>query len=33
MFFVTTLGLSLALIFALRLYERRFTTQERTAER
>jgi len=33
MFFVTTLGLSLALFFGLRLYERRFTVQERTDER
>ena len=32
MFFVTTLGLSLALFFALRLYEHRFTIQKGTAE-
>jgi len=33
MFFVTTLGLSLALFFALRVYERRFTIQEGPADR
>jgi hypothetical protein len=30
MFFLTTLGLSLALFFALRLYERHFMIQEGT---